>query len=422
MGEPVLRFKDPHGLTTEVIGTTDAPVTSYWGKSPVDRRHAIQGFHSATALLNRFEDTETLLTESMGMTFQERENNRYRFKMNGFNSPGQYLDVLVDPGAPRGRQGTGTVHHIAFRVKNDREQILWQANLKREGYGVTEVRDRNYFKSIYFHEPGGILFEIATDAPGFAVDEPTEHLGEALKLPAQYEPMRPQIEASLPPLRAQAFEHVLWHPEAGMDDGRTIIPLHGTGGNEHDLVDAARQLSESSAIISPRGKVLENGMPRFFKRFPNGDCDEKDVVRRARELANFLIRAANDYGRNPEDLIAFGYSNGANIASAILLLRPEVFSKAILFRPMLPLKKPPKASLSGKKIFILNGRFDSTHADRSPEKLERILTEEGAAVTVVSLDAVHELTPRDFVLASEWLSANKTSKHARTAATVVAQS
>jgi glyoxalase family protein len=205
-GGPVLRFSDPHGLHIELVGIEDANVASHWENSPVEARQAIRGFHSATALLNRLENTETLLTESMGMSFQKRENNRHRFKMNGSNSPRQYLDVLVDPGAPRGRQGTGTVHHIAFRVKSDKEQILWQANLRREGYGVTEVRDRNYFKSIYFHEPGGILFEIATDAPGFAVDEPTEHLGKALKLPAQYEPMRPQIEASLPPLRAHAFD------------------------------------------------------------------------------------------------------------------------------------------------------------------------------------------------------------------------
>ena len=422
LGEPVLKFKDPHGLPIELVGIEDAPVGSHWEKSPVDQAHAIRGFHSATALLNNLENTQPLLTGSMGMTLKERENNRYRFKMNGSPSPGQYLDVLIDPGAPKGRQGTGTVHHIAFRAKSDKEQMLWQANLRSEGYGVTEVRDRNYFKSIYFHEPGGILFEIATDAPGFAVDEQTEHLGKALKLPAQYERMRPQIETSLPPLRAHAFEHVFWHPEAGMDDGRTIIPLHGTGGSEHDLVDAARQISESSAIISPRGKVLENGMPRYFKRFPDGDFDEKDVVRRARELADFLTKAANGYGRNPTDLIAFGYSNGANMASAVLLLRPEVFSKAILFRPMLPFKKPPKASLDGKKIIILKGRLDSTHPDRSPEKLERVLTDAGAEVTAVALEAGHELTPRDFALASEWLSAGQHFKHTRTATTAVAQS
>ncbi len=224
LGEPVLRFKDPHGLGIELIGTKDAPVTKHWEKSPIDQKHAIRSFHSATALLHRLENTETLLAGPMGMALRKRENNRYRFQMNGSGSPGQFLDVLVDPGAPEGRQGTGTFHHIAFRVENDQEQLLWQADLRREGHRVTEVRDRNYFKSIYFREPGGILFEMATDAPGFAVDEPTEHLGEALKLPAQYEPMRSQIEAGLPPLRAHAFERVFRHPETGLDDGRTIVP------------------------------------------------------------------------------------------------------------------------------------------------------------------------------------------------------
>ena len=137
----------------------------------------------------------------MGMTLAGRENSRCRFKMSGTDSRGQFLDVVVDPDAPQGSQGTGTVHHIAFRAKTDTEQLLWQADLRREGYSVTEVRDRSYFKSIYFHEPGGILFEIATDAPGFAVDEPVAHLGQSLMLPDQYERIRTRIEAGLPPLK-----------------------------------------------------------------------------------------------------------------------------------------------------------------------------------------------------------------------------
>lgn len=205
-GDPVLRFKDPHGLSIELIGVADATATSHWEKSPVARSHAIRGLHSATALLNNFDKTEALLAGSLGMALRQNERNRYRFQMNGPQSLGQHLDVVVDPGAPKGRLGTGTVHHIAFRAKTDEEQMLWQANLRRESYSVTEVRDRSYFRSIYFHEPGGVLFEIATDSPGFAVDEPAEHLGKSLKLPAQYEPMRSQIEAGLPRLRTHAFE------------------------------------------------------------------------------------------------------------------------------------------------------------------------------------------------------------------------
>ncbi len=176
------------------------------GKSPVDESSAVQGLHSATALLNSLDATEALLLGTMGMTLKENENNRYRFQINSHLAPGRFLDVLVDPGAPQGRSGTGSVHHIAFRAKTDKEQLAWQADLRRDGYGVTEVRDRSYFKSIYFHEPGGILFEIATDAPGFAVDEPVEHLGRSLKLPAQYERIRLQIEAGLPRLRTHALE------------------------------------------------------------------------------------------------------------------------------------------------------------------------------------------------------------------------
>jgi len=200
-GETVLRFGDPHGLPLELIGTDALPTVLHWEESPVDRAHAILGFHAATALVTHLDSTQTLLTGPMGMTLAGRENSRCRFKMSGTDSWGQVLDVVVDPDAPQGRQGTGTVHHIAFRARTDAEQLLWQADLRRAGYSVTEVRDRSYFKSIYFHEPGGILFEIATDAPGFAVDEPVEHLGRSLMLPARYERIRTQIEAGLPPLK-----------------------------------------------------------------------------------------------------------------------------------------------------------------------------------------------------------------------------
>jgi glyoxalase family protein len=206
-GEPVLEFQDPHGLPIELIGTENTPSISHWIESPIDAVHGIKGFHSATAMQARLEDTQTLLTKSMGMVLHASEKNRYRFKMNGSPSAGQYLDVVVDRTAPEGRLGTGAVHHIAFRARTDREQLAWQAHLRQAGINVTEVRDRNYFKSIYFHEPGGVLFEIATDSPGFTVDEPLESLGSSLMLPVQYEPIREEIEAGLAPLKTHAVEH-----------------------------------------------------------------------------------------------------------------------------------------------------------------------------------------------------------------------
>ena len=367
--EPVLRFRDPHGLSLELIGVSSAPSSIPWQESSVEASHGLLGFHSATALLNSLDDTQGLLAGIMGMELHGKEGNRYRFKMRESQSPGHFFDVLMDPRAGRGRSGAGTVHHIAFRCQTDEEQLNWRKRLIQERFQVTEIIDRKYFRSIYFREPGGVLFEIATDPPGFTVDEPLEKLGASLKLPSQYEAIRKKIVRTLPPLRISEYQHEFWQPEKTLDDGQTIVPLHGTGGNEKDLIGISRRISASSAIISPRGKVLENGLPRFFRRLAEGVFDERDVVRRAHELADFLVGAASRYGRSPEKLVALGYSNGANIAAAILLLKPEVFSKAVLLRPMMPLLNPPETDLTGKRILILDGRYDTVIPKESTEKL-----------------------------------------------------
>ena len=402
--EPVLKFRDPHDLPLELIGIPSVPDSVHQRESSVEPSLSIAGFHSATTILNSLDETQNLLVGIMGMELYGKENDRFRFKMRDDQAPGHYFDVRVDPGARRGRQGTGTVHHIAFRAHTDEEQRWWRRQLIQEKFKPTEIVDRKYFKSIYFHEHSGVLFEIATDPPGFAVDEPLEKLGASLKLPSQYEPIRSKIVKSLSPLRNPVFHHEFWRPEMGLDDGQTIVPLHGTGGNEKDLIGLSRRISDSSAIISPRGKVLENGLPRFFRRFAEGDFDERDVVRRAQELADFLVSAATQYGRSKERLVALGYSNGANIAAAILLLRPEVFSKAVLLRPMMPLLNPPDADLTGKRIYILNGRYDNVAPKESSEKLGLLFKRMGAAVETVSLDAGHEITRDDVAQASGWLS------------------
>ena len=196
-GEPVLCFGDPHGLPLELIGTpTKADVQ---GDAPKPET-AISGFHSATLLLDRIDATQSLLVDGMGLTSMQQDGNRHRFGMADANAPGHLLDVLVDPSAPTGRPGSGTGHHIAFRTPDGREQQAWRQRLGQHGLAVTDIRDRKYFQSIYFQEPGGVLFEIATDPPGFAVDEDPHHLGTALKLPAQHEPLRSRIENQLPDL------------------------------------------------------------------------------------------------------------------------------------------------------------------------------------------------------------------------------
>jgi glyoxalase family protein len=210
--ELVLQFTDPHGLCLELIETSTPPLNGQIEPSPVPMRHAIVGFHSATAVLHPSSDPREMLVDGLGMSLQAREGKRYRYRLRGGSAVGTTFDVVLDERTAPGRTGGGTVHHIAFRAQDDQEQLAWQQHLRKKGIAVSPVRDRNYFRSIYFKTPGGVLFEIATDPPGFAVDEPLDQLGQSLKLPDQYEPMRPDIEAHLPPLMSQEdFAHLFIH-------------------------------------------------------------------------------------------------------------------------------------------------------------------------------------------------------------------
>jgi glyoxalase family protein len=197
--ETVLAISDPDGLPLELVASPLADPASAWKDAPVDREHAICGFHSATLSEEGYEQTARLLTDTMGFSLVGNEGNRFRYQATGGGS-GALVDVLCTPAGRVGRLGTGIVHHIAWRTPDDAQQLQWRSELVRLGYNVTPVIDRNYFHSIYYREPGGVLFEIATDPPGFAIDEPPEHLGERLMLPRQYEPQRSTLERVLPSL------------------------------------------------------------------------------------------------------------------------------------------------------------------------------------------------------------------------------
>jgi glyoxalase family protein len=199
-GDPLLRFQDPHGLPLELVGVSKSAPTVFGAHQSIAPVHAIFGLHSATMVQNDLSGTEALLSDIMGMRHLDREKNRHRFGMSEDSKAGSFVDVVLDPAAAPGSSGGGAVHHIAFRTANDETQKTWQRRLRENGYAVTGVRDRKYFRSIYFNAPGGVLFEIATDPPGFAVDEAPEKLGQELKLPSRYEPIRPEIEKRLPSL------------------------------------------------------------------------------------------------------------------------------------------------------------------------------------------------------------------------------
>jgi glyoxalase family protein len=197
--EEVLTLLDPDGLPLELIASQAAPEADPWLRSGVPAEVAIRGFSHPTLVLEGFERTAQLLTEVFGMRPAQQAGQRFRF-LGGEGLGGQ-VDVEVRPSEARGGMGAGVVHHIAWRASNDAEQLAWRETLVAYGLDVTPVIDRQYFHSIYFREPGGILFEIATDPPGFTLDESPEALGGELKLPTWLESQRGKIEQMLPPLK-----------------------------------------------------------------------------------------------------------------------------------------------------------------------------------------------------------------------------
>jgi catechol 2,3-dioxygenase-like lactoylglutathione lyase family enzyme len=198
-GERVLGFADPDGTRLELIGVSD-PKGHPWTTGPIPAEFAIHGFHGVTISEEGHDDTAKLLTDVMGFKAAGREQNRFRYRAGG-EGLGSIVDLRCVPDARRGDLGAGVVHHVAFRTPDDPQQTAWQNKIALLGFNVSPIMDRTYFHSIYYREPGGVLFEIATDNPGFTADEPAEQLGSRLALPPWLEKHRAAIERAVPPLR-----------------------------------------------------------------------------------------------------------------------------------------------------------------------------------------------------------------------------
>jgi phospholipase/carboxylesterase len=184
---------------------------------------------------------------------------------------------------------------------------------------------------------------------------------------------------------------------------RVFVLLHGTGGNEDDLIPLGRHLDPSASLLGVRGKVLENGMPRFFRRIAEGVFDEEDLVMRTHELAEFLRAAGKAYGWDSLPVTAVGYSNGANIAASLMLLEPDVLDAAVLFRAMVPLEPHTLPDLHGKRVLMVNGQADSLIPTQNAQRLAALLRRAGADVTLRLQPASHNLTPEDLATAADWL-------------------
>ena len=190
-------------MKLEIVVADQTAAFQAWEGSPVPPVMQLRGFHSVTLAEAGYELTQALLTQHMGWTLLRESGGVIRYQAPG-GGPASIVDIVSQPNARHGLPGVGTVHHVAFRVDDAAVQLAWQRKLMGDGYSVSLVRDRNYFRSIYYREPGGVLFEIATNPPGFAIDESPDALGSELKLPPQYESSRKDIEAVLPPLVAGA--------------------------------------------------------------------------------------------------------------------------------------------------------------------------------------------------------------------------
>ena len=433
--EQVIAFKDPDGLMLEIVAHAGAESRSAWGEAPgISRDHAIHGFHGVTLWVGDGEPTEKILVDTLGFRPLREERGTRRFEV-GDGGPGTFVDVRSIGGFVEGASGAGTVHHVAWSVADDESQLAVRERVVTAGLHPTPVIDRNYFHSVYFREPGGVLYEVATNPPGFAIDEPIERLGERLMLPPQYEANRAEIEAILPRIHlpvptsaasafaeitgpedvsgdALGFVHRYVSPEAGSElaGGTTLLLLHGTGGDENDLLPLGRSLLPGAGMLSPRGKVLERGAPRFFRRLAEGVFDQEDLARRTEELAQFIDAASTTYALERDGIVAVGFSNGANIASSLLLRRPGLLRGAVLLSPMVPYEPEALPDLSATAVFIGAGRNDPIAPAEQVERLASMFQKAGADVTVHWQNAGHTVTKDELDAAQRWIAERLTMR------------
>jgi glyoxalase family protein len=198
-GEEFMAFEDPDGLPLSLIASATPDNREPWSTSEVAAEHGLKGFHNITLTLRNVAPTAKVLTDVFEYKFEKQEGNRFRYRINTVETAA-IVDILEAPAEPNAINAGGTIHHVAFRVKDEETLMKFRSKVLEKGYSITPKIDRNYFFSLYFREPGGVLFEIATDNPGFAVDESVDSLGSGLKLPAQYEAHRSDIEKHLPVL------------------------------------------------------------------------------------------------------------------------------------------------------------------------------------------------------------------------------
>ncbi|MBB1251446.1 VOC family protein [Rhizobium sp. G21] len=401
-GEPVLRLKDPDGIIVKLVGLADLAASS----DAAATGPKVHRLRAVTLLTETPEETTSFLSR-FGYRSGPAEGNVRRML-----SDTDAVDVRNAKGYVPGIPGTGTADHVAFRAADVAAIERMETDISRDHSIQTTMHDRKYFTSLYVREPGGTLIEYATDGPGFAIDEEAGRLGEQLFMPPWDEARAADMRVFLPqfslpgqprmPRRDLPFAHRFFVPE---EPGReTFVLLHGSGGSEGDLMPSAHRISERATLLGVRGRSTEEGSLRWFRRFPGGLFDQKDIEAEVHAFAAFVAGATESYRLEADEMTFVGFSNGANFLASVLALYPDLIRRAILFRPMMVLENPAVVDLEGTRLLLVNGRQDDVVP--STRRLETWLAECGARLTASSIDAGHQLADEDVELARQWMSEN----------------
>jgi phospholipase/carboxylesterase len=402
-GETVLRLRDPDGFIVKLVGS--ALSGEGWTSVGIPYEHRIHRLRGVTILTAAAEETAHFLVAHAGFARQTREGTTERLR----SEAGDSLDIRDAGGFWPGIPGTGTADHVAVRVPDFDRLSGVERDLSRLNSSPTTLHDRQYFMSLYVREPGGTLIEFATDGPGFTIDEPVETLGTQLFVPPAEQDRGDDIRVELPQFALPGEERVIYRDlpfvhrfhQPAAPDGNVIVLLHGSGGNETDLMPLAHRIAPHATLLGLRGRSTEEGTARWFRRHSERSFDQDDIRFEAGALAAFVDEARVTYDLAPGRMIFLGYSNGANLLAAAMLLHPGLARRAILLRPAAVLEPQPAAALPDVSVLILTGAEDPYRDLAAP--LETALRQAGASVDRHDVPAGHALTEQDRDLVAGWL-------------------
>ncbi|TIX91292.1 VOC family protein [Rhizobium sp. P44RR-XXIV] len=404
-GEPVLRLKDPDGVIVKLVGTNALQATTPWSSHGIPEEHAIRRIRGATLFTETPEETQAILVDHFHYRPQTINGAISRL----VSEPGDIIDIRDARGFWASAPGTGTVDHVAFRAADDAELQSVRTALQAVNSWPTAMHDRKYFRSLYVREPGRILFELATDAPGMLVDEDEATLGTRLFAPGDSPKLLAELNVILPQFsmpgeprviyRDLPFVHRFFTPEE--PNGNVFILLHGSGANEVTMLPIAHKIDANATLLTVRGRALEEGAPRWFRRNGPMSFDQADIVSEAEAFAAFIDGAVQAYGLDPERIVYIGYSNGANLLNAMLSLHPHLIRRAVLLRSMAVLENPPTADISDADVLVIAGEKDLYGPYAKP--LTERLRNAGASVELETIPAGHDLDGADVPVIQAWL-------------------